>query len=529
MRSCFLLSILLASACGGRPVIGERVCPEGETRCGDGCIDVETDPEHCGGCDLRCDVPNATAECRDGDCAVAMCDAGYGDCDGEVVNGCESELSEPDRCGGCDIVCGPEEPVCAPSGESHDCATGCPPDARTLCDGTCLDALTDPQHCGGCDLRCDVPNATAECRDGDCAVAMCDAGYGDCDGEVVNGCESELSEPDRCGGCDIVCGPEEPVCAPSGESHDCATGCPPDARTLCDGTCLDALTDPQHCGDCDTVCDSGVCRGGVCQPPSCSDEVRNGDESDTDCGGTDCPACGDGRTCRDGEDCISRVCTGGVCQPPRCDDEVQNGNEGGVDCGGTDCDECSCLLPDACTPDTTAPCNTECGTTGTHTCDAECTFGECVPPGEVCNGVDDDCDDAVDEDFALCTDCCESEVDTNTCVEDEVVCETEATTTCEDDPTTTIVDGVNPTCPACSAGFGDRLWDPGTLVLSCGVEGPSSDHCAVAGGWGPLPPFVPGDFYCCISGCNDCVIEATATMQIVVDGGGWGWTSAECL
>ncbi|MEL6862827.1 MAG: discoidin domain-containing protein, partial [Bacteroidota bacterium] len=55
------------------------------------------------------------------------------------------------------------------------------------------------------------------------------------------------------------------------------------------------------------------CSGG----PTCSDGIQNGNETDVDCGGPDCPAC------------------------PTCSDGVQNGNETGVDCGGPDCPACS--------------------------------------------------------------------------------------------------------------------------------------------------------------------------------------------
>jgi hypothetical protein len=47
--------------------------------------------------------------------------------------------------------------------------------------------------------------------------------------------------------------------------------------------------------------------------PTCTDGVRNGNESDVDCGGGTCPICAAGRQCRTGADCASAVCTGGLC------------------------------------------------------------------------------------------------------------------------------------------------------------------------------------------------------------------------
>ena len=52
----------------------------------------------------------------------------------------------------------------------------------------------------------------------------------------------------------------------------------------------------------------------------CSDKVKNGSESDVDCGGT-CPACADGKACGAGTDCTSGVCTAGKCTGASCTDK----------------------------------------------------------------------------------------------------------------------------------------------------------------------------------------------------------------
>ena len=41
--------------------------------------------------------------------------------------------------------------------------------------------------------------------------------------------------------------------------------------------------------------------------PSCSNGVRDGDETDIDCGGGACPACANGRACVAARDCASLV------------------------------------------------------------------------------------------------------------------------------------------------------------------------------------------------------------------------------
>src|SRR5262245_29669609 len=49
-------------------------------------------------------------------------------------------------------------------------------------------------------------------------------------------------------------------------------------------------------------CRTGVCTGGICQAASPSDGVKNGDESDVDCGGPGAPACALGKQCKAGTD-----------------------------------------------------------------------------------------------------------------------------------------------------------------------------------------------------------------------------------
>jgi len=58
-------------------------------------------------------------------------------------------------------------------------------------------------------------------------------------------------------------------------------------------------------------CASLVCNTAThtCSAPSCTDNVKNGTESDVDCGGS-CPGCGPG------DDCATHAdCSGGACNP----------------------------------------------------------------------------------------------------------------------------------------------------------------------------------------------------------------------
>src|SRR5260221_4644152 len=106
----------------------------------------------------------------------------------------------------------------------------------------------------------------------------------------------------------------------------------------CGGMCAPTL----KCGDgkgCSVAgdCQSGVCpTSKVCAVPSCADTVKNGTETDIDCGGAGClpnKKGGDGKGCSTAADCLSGVCPASkLCAVPACTDTVKNGTETDVDC-----------------------------------------------------------------------------------------------------------------------------------------------------------------------------------------------------
>lgn len=97
--------------------------------------------------------------------------------------------------------------------------------------------------------------------------------------------------------------------------------------------------------------------------PQCTDEIRNGSESDVDCGGT-CRPCAKGLSCGSGADCESETCVARECAPRPCENGVRDGAETDVDCGGGTCRRCSggrgCLA------------------------DGDCFGGRCVPETGTC-------------------------------------------------------------------------------------------------------------------------------------------------
>ena len=63
-------------------------------------------------------------------------------------------------------------------------------------------------------------------------------------------------------------------------------------------------------------CRSGICNNNLCAASpdaansSPTDGMKNGDETDVDCGGSRAPKCADGKGCAVGGDCKDAVCTG---------------------------------------------------------------------------------------------------------------------------------------------------------------------------------------------------------------------------
>ncbi len=138
-------------------------------------------------------------------------------------------------------------------------------------------------------------------------------------------------------------------------------------------------------GDCRT----GVCTDGICQAASPSDGVKNGDESDVDCGGPAAPACALGKQCKVGTDCTTGKCENGTCvadpsKPPGPNDGIKNNGETDVDCGG----------PDAATP--RCEVDKTCGGNGDCKTPLVCENGKCtskpLPNDGIKNGTETDVD-----------------------------------------------------------------------------------------------------------------------------------------
>ena len=143
-----------------------------------------------------------------------------------------------------------------------------------------------------------------------------------------------------------------------------------EADVDCGGSCATRCAEGKGCAaaaDCTTT----VCSGGKCVAATCTDTVKNGTETDVDCGGSCTTTCADAKTCAVAGDCASSVCNSGTkkCTAAACNDALKNGTETDVDCGGSCTTKCAdtkkCLVSADCT---SLKCNAAAKTCTAPTC-----------------------------------------------------------------------------------------------------------------------------------------------------------------
>lgn len=136
----------------------EGMCQHGPAAPGQSCDDADpcTEADACDGAGicfgvaLDCSAPNAVGgECVAGMCTEPECAEGWGDCNGDMSDGCEVALGTEANCGGCGDVC----------------------TAGAHADGSCV--------AGACSFECQAP-------------------WDNCDGDWANGCEIPVGMPHQC-------------------------------------------------------------------------------------------------------------------------------------------------------------------------------------------------------------------------------------------------------------------------------------------------------------------------------------------
>jgi hypothetical protein len=304
----------------------ERPCPSAQTCCDGACVDTQSSIAACGACGNRCNVPNAMAACTNGTCTVGACTAPNANCDGMATNGCETNTqTDTAHCGACGTACATRPNAtasCAAGMCAYTCAAGfadCDNDPSNGCE---VDTRTSTAHCGACGRVCNPPNATAVCAMGQCGVAACTAGFGNCDDNPTNGCETDTrTSTSHCGACGTSC-PGAPNAVPACTVGTCALTCAAGFAD-CDGNAtngceVDTRTSATHCGACGRTCAlanaTAACAGSLCTVATCAagfgdcdGNAANGCEADTRTSNTHCGACG--TVCAAGQRCEAGACT----------------------------------------------------------------------------------------------------------------------------------------------------------------------------------------------------------------------------
>ena len=229
----------------------------------------------------------------------------------------------------------------------------------------CADTQSDTQNCGECGTVCSVPGAFPKCVGGVCVVDTCASGFVDLNGDGArknsDGCECQLSGDGKelCDNVDNNCDGK------IDEGFDLQTDI--DNCGVCNSPCPDLPHATKACvsGQCQYACEAGFANPGGGQTSGCLYQCPVFPPVVETCNGTD----------------------------DDCDGAIDNGQPGaGVDCSNN-CPNGVCR--GECKPGKTA-----CTSTGsTLVC-----IGGVGPTGELCDGLDNNCDGSIDEGFDTSTD-----------------------------------------------------------------------------------------------------------------------------
>ncbi|MFO0660796.1 MAG: hypothetical protein U0165_13330 [Polyangiaceae bacterium] len=338
----------------------------------DGCeINSNTSLANCGGCNLNCAFANAGAQCLTGNCVMGSCNAGFKDCNGSNTDGCEININTSlANCGGCNLNC--DLANAAESCVNGACTLGACNAGYKNCnnnpaDGCEINSNTDVNNCGACGQLCDLANAAESCVNGTCTLGACSSGFGNCNNNPTDGCETNLTNnASNCGACGTVCNLPNAVAGCTSSNctvSSCNAGFKNCNGIASDGCEINTTNDVNNCGGCGIVCSAAngtaacvnsACVVNTCNPgfADCNNNPADGCEINTTNNPNNCNGCGIVCSVAHG----TASCTNSVCGVASC-------NSGYGNCNG--------LYADGCETNTTTD-SANCGTCGTS-CAASCT------------------------------------------------------------------------------------------------------------------------------------------------------------
>lgn len=283
---------------------------------------VADDPAHCGSCTTTCTAPHGTPGCTGTTCTVTACTAPYLDCNQSPTDGCEADKDhDPTHCGDCATDCtalGAAFTCVAGRCEASSCTTGtaeCDGNPNTLCE---TNTQTDAQHCGYCQRACNLAHATSLCTAGECAVDQCASGWADCDGAPGNGCETNLATTTaHCGACGHGCsnaGAAIAACVQGQCAPTCTPGygdCSTPATPAADDGCeTSTASSASNCGACGRVCSGSHVDTAQCSNGRCTSSC---DAGWSNCAQPAAPAADDGCEISSGTDPQNCGACGRIC------------------------------------------------------------------------------------------------------------------------------------------------------------------------------------------------------------------------
>jgi hypothetical protein len=245
-----------------------------------------SDIYNCGACGVRCPIGAhvSSVSCTSGTCQIAACDVGWSNCNGNLNDGCETSISTTSNCGSCSNMC-PSNTIsttftCSMGVSNYECKANCNA-GYSNCNGVTLDGCevqtsVNVNQCGACNTPCTAkPNTVVSCSSGTCQYT-CNAGFANCDNDMSsNGCETNLmTDPSHCGTCPNNCNNLFPHSTTTCSSGSCSMGSCASGYLNCNGLSSDGcetyfLTDTNHCGSCGNSClrpnTDSTCVSGMCQ------------------------------------------------------------------------------------------------------------------------------------------------------------------------------------------------------------------------------------------------------------------------